>query len=407
MALVVKDRVKQFSTTAGTGTLSLGSTPSGFQSFSAIGDGNTTYYAITNTNTGDWEVGIGTYTLSGDTLSRDTVLASSNSGNLVNFNADSKEVFVTYAADKAVYEQANGNVELPANLAFTGTGNRITGDFSSTAPVANRVMFQTSTLNGNTLVTAIPNGTATQTNLVLVNNSDTANASTAVLLANATESRLAAGRIGTGTFNPLTFHTGGSERVRIDTSGNVGIGTSSIAGRLSLGSLVANRVLAVYDDGTDWYGLGISGSNFQVNAPTTAAITFNGYNRSTDALTERMRIASDGAQSSVIPGGSTLYPEFKCRAWVNFEGRVSPVAIRGSGNVSSVTRNGTGDYTLNFSTAMPDTNYAVGGMAGTDNSNEYRAPVLKLIQTGALRITVQSAGGSLSNTDNVTIQIFR
>jgi hypothetical protein len=74
----------------------------------------------------------------------------------------------------------------------------------------------------------------------------------------------------------------------------VGIGTATIAGRLSLGSLAANRVLAVYDDATNWYGLGISSANFQVNAPSAASITFNGYTRSTDALTERMRIDSSG-----------------------------------------------------------------------------------------------------------------
>jgi hypothetical protein len=108
MALVVKDRVKQFSTTSGTGTLTLGATPSGFQAFSVVGDGNTTYYAIVDPNTGDWEVGLGTYTLSGTTLSRDTVLESSNSGSLVNFGADTKDVFVTYPAAVSVYETPAG-----------------------------------------------------------------------------------------------------------------------------------------------------------------------------------------------------------------------------------------------------------------------------------------------------------
>jgi hypothetical protein len=73
--------------------------------------------------------------------------------------------------------------------------------------------------------------------------------------------------------------------------------------------------------------------------------------------TERFRISSTGAQSSVIPGGSTLYPQFACRAWVNFNG-TGTVAIRASGNVSSITDNGTGDYTVNLTTAAADTNYA-------------------------------------------------
>ena len=81
--------------------------------------------------------------------------------------------------------------------------------------------------------------------------------------------------------------------------------------------------------------------------------------------TERLRIASDGSISSVIPGGSTLYPRFGCRAWVNFNG-TGVVAIRASGNVSSITDNGTGDYTVNFTTALSDANYAVIGSAFTN-----------------------------------------
>lgn len=108
MALVVKDRVKQFSTTSGTGTLALGATPSGFQAFSVVGDGNTTYYAIVDPSTGDWEVGLGTYTLSGTTLSRDTVLESSNGGSLVNFSVDTKDVFCTYPAETAVFDTPAG-----------------------------------------------------------------------------------------------------------------------------------------------------------------------------------------------------------------------------------------------------------------------------------------------------------
>ena len=112
MALVVKDRVKETSTTSGTGTLTLAGAASGFQAFSAIGDGNTTYYAVIDGT--NWEVGLGTYTSSGTTLARTTVLASTNSNNAVNFSSDSKDVFVVYPASKSIYGDAEGNVTIKA-----------------------------------------------------------------------------------------------------------------------------------------------------------------------------------------------------------------------------------------------------------------------------------------------------
>jgi hypothetical protein len=102
MAFVVKDRVKETTTTTGTGTITLAGAVSGFQAFSVIGDGNNTYYTIQDSTAGTFEVGIGTYTLSGTTLSRDTILESSNAGSAVNFGAGSKDVFVTYPAERSV-----------------------------------------------------------------------------------------------------------------------------------------------------------------------------------------------------------------------------------------------------------------------------------------------------------------
>jgi hypothetical protein len=102
MALVINDRVKETSSTIGTGTLDLLGASQDFEGFvSAIGNGNTTYYAITNTGTNEWEVGIGTVTdATPDTLSRDSVLSSSNSDALVNFTTGVKDVFCTVPAVK-------------------------------------------------------------------------------------------------------------------------------------------------------------------------------------------------------------------------------------------------------------------------------------------------------------------
>ena len=117
MALVVKDRVQETSTTTGTGTFTLAGAVSGFQSFSAIGNGNTTYYAIVGGT--EWEVGLGTYTSSGTTLSRDTVLASST-GSKVSFSAGTKNVFVTYPAGKSSYQDATGADIMPQFAASNG-----------------------------------------------------------------------------------------------------------------------------------------------------------------------------------------------------------------------------------------------------------------------------------------------
>ena len=115
MPLVIKDRVKETSTTTGTGTFTLAGAVTGFQSFSAIGNGNTTFYTIALQGGSEWEVGIGTYTSSGTTLSRDTILSSSNSGNAVNFSAGTKDVFVTYPSERAITGGGGGIGALVVN----------------------------------------------------------------------------------------------------------------------------------------------------------------------------------------------------------------------------------------------------------------------------------------------------
>ena len=122
MAFVLADRVKETSTTTGTGTFTLAGAATGFQSFSAIGNANTTYYTIALQGGSEWEVGIGTYTASGTTLSRDTVLASSNSGSLVNFSAGTKDVFCDYPAKRAIVG-GEGYIENAATVNTSSTIN--------------------------------------------------------------------------------------------------------------------------------------------------------------------------------------------------------------------------------------------------------------------------------------------
>ena len=120
MALVVNDRVKETSTSTGTGTINLAGAVLGFETFVAgIGNSNTTYYSIVNEN-GEFEVGLGTVTdAATDTLSRDTILSSSNSDSAVDFSAGTKDVFCTLPASKAVILDSSGNIVANNGSALT------------------------------------------------------------------------------------------------------------------------------------------------------------------------------------------------------------------------------------------------------------------------------------------------
>jgi len=152
MALVLADRVKETTTTTGTGTVTLAGASTGYQSFSAVGNGNTTYYTIAGQTGSEWEVGIGTYTSSGTTLSRTTVLASSNSGSLVNFSSGTKDVFVTYPAGRSIY--ADGTVLTATNSAVLPAANGGTG---LSTPGANGNVL---TSNGSVWVSSSASGGA-------------------------------------------------------------------------------------------------------------------------------------------------------------------------------------------------------------------------------------------------------
>ena len=139
MALVLKDRVKETTTTAGNGVITLAGAALGYQSFAVIGNTNTTYYCISGQTTSEWEVGIGTYASSGTTLTRTTVLANSagTQPTALVFSAGTKDVFVTYPSDKSVNQDAAGIVTLPSGstlvapvLDTPASGNFSTGTFT-------------------------------------------------------------------------------------------------------------------------------------------------------------------------------------------------------------------------------------------------------------------------------------
>ena len=130
MAFVIADRVRETTTTEGTGTITLGGAVTNFETFTAnLSNSDTTYYAIVDGTNGDFEVGLGTFTASGATLSR-SVIASSNSNSLVNFGVGTKDVFITVPASKIVVEDGSNNVSIGGTVtasAFSGSGSGLTG----------------------------------------------------------------------------------------------------------------------------------------------------------------------------------------------------------------------------------------------------------------------------------------
>ena len=191
----------------------------------------------------------------------------------------------------------SGNIDTNGNLNFTSTAQRITGDFSN-ATLSNRLAFQTSTTNGNTIVGALPNGTGANARLQLFSASDPANASTASMEANATSSLVIinADKTGTGAYLPMTFYTGGSERMRIGSAGQLGIGGANYG---TAGQVLTSNGAAAAPSWQTAAGPIPSGSVMlfvQTAAPT-------GWTKSTAHNNKALRVVSGTASS----GGSVAF----------------------------------------------------------------------------------------------------
>ena len=303
MALVLADRVKETTTTTGTGTITLAGAVTGFQSFSAIGNGNTTYYTIAGQGNSEWEIGIGTYTSSGTTLSRDTVLASSaGAPTKTTFSAGIKDVFVTYTATRSVIVDGS------------------TVDTFGLGAAQGDILYASATDNFARLAKS---STATR----YLANTGTSN--------NPQWDQI---NLSNGVTGTLPVANGGTGQTTAQASMN------SFAGAVTSGQYLRGN-----------------GDNVVMSAIQAGDVPTLNQNTTGSAATVTGN--ATGSTFGFNSGYGSVATAYGCRAWVNFNG-TGTVAIRASGNVSSITDNGTGNYTVNFTNAMPDQNYAANITAG-------------------------------------------
>jgi hypothetical protein len=197
----------------------------------------------------------------------------------------------------------------------------------------------------------------------------------------------------------------------------VGIGTGSPTAKLDVLQVAGGVLAAVSTSARDRRLEVVSdtaGTNFiGLNAREQGSTAARNFDIQTGGIS-RWRVDTAGEKSSVITGGSTLYPAFDCRAWVNFNG-TGTVAIRASGNVSSITDNGTGDYTVNLTTAMPDANYEVNasispsyGVGNAAAINMFSSGLTEQAPTTtAFRFSCSPEAGGFFDPKYVSLSVFR
>lgn len=305
MALVLGDRIKETTSVVGGGPVTLVGAAIGFQTFALVGNGNTTYYCIADQGGANWEVGIGTYSTTGPTLSRTTVLASSNAGGLVNFGVGIKDVFCTYPAEKSVNLDASGNATgLGTPATFVGTN--ITGTAAGLT-AGNATLAANVTTNANLTgdVTSVGNAT-TLTNAPVIAKVLTGYTSGAGTVS-ATDSILQA-----------IQKLNGNDATNADLTGAI----TSVGNATSLGSFTSANLATALTDETG------SGANVFATSPTLVTPNIGAATGTSLVATSTITGAELLASNGLVLNNTTIGTSYTLPTGYNASS-VGPVTVSG------------------------------------------------------------------------------
>lgn len=387
MALVIQDRVLESSITTGVGAFALTGAVLGYRTFASVcAVADTLWYYIEGVDSfgkpsGEYEYGLGTYSAA-NTLTRTTVRGSSNGGAAVNFTTGAKLVGIGVLAPVSAPVKSEWLAALGAAPVGAYAASGTNTDISTTTNLGTLIYNGLYRIEFGPAYGAVAFG-------------------------------------GTGFGAPginlppdvnLSFYENPGESLA--TFFRQAVNGSTILGSGVRWTATAGGFASSTNSNWNRYAVEVGYNGFKIWSAPLATVA-----PGTDVAMELEFVANNGGyRNSRVAGYLGVYPQYECRAWVNFNG-TGTIAILASGNVASITDNGAGDYTINLASAMPDANYAVAlsnvGLAPGDTrrnaviaGTESTAPTTKT--ASALRINVGNpTSASLADNCCISVAIFR
>ena len=296
-------------------------------------------------------------------------------------------------------------IDTSQNVGIGATVNSVFDQVAASRPLVVQKSDSSTTLNGSAAAITITNGDTTTSNTAQLNFAAITGASTNQYSSAIISCIFGARTNGQYPTGILTFSTSTSlnsaptEKMRIDSSGNVGIGTTSPSAKFHVAGGSGSTIRNTASAGSSWFvGSNVDSYILHNESNTPMVFTTNG--------TEQARITAAGLLQ-FNSGYGSVATAYGCRVWVNFNGTTSsPSTIRGSGNVTSVTKNGSGDFTINFTTALVDTNYApmITADRGGHAAMGYKPTT---IATSSYRFTSVQQQGTALDSEFTSVTIFR